>query len=139
MDDYSVTDDNETKQYDTGKFAMMFNVTDDSGNADMVYKKRKFVVSNDIGIGTAVCANSDKKDKALLLLKALRTDDDLANILLWGEDDKSKLTDADGFVGDTQRVEIKNDQERRRWNWPTSRRNGKRMRWMLISVHHVTL
>ena len=98
MDDYSVTDDNETKQYDTGKFAMMFNVTDDSGNADMVYKKRKFVVSNDIGIGTAVCANSDKKDKALLLLKALRTDDDLANILLWGEDDKSKLTDADGFV-----------------------------------------
>ena len=48
MDDYSVTDDNETKQYDTGKFAMMFNVTDDSGNADMVYKKRKFVVSNDI-------------------------------------------------------------------------------------------
>ena len=30
-----MTDDNETKQYDTGKFAMMFNVTDDSGNADM--------------------------------------------------------------------------------------------------------
>ena len=64
----------------------------------MVYKKRKFAISNDIGIGTAVCANSDKKDKALLLLKALRTDDDLANILLWGDADKSKLTDADGFV-----------------------------------------
>lgn len=98
MDDNGVTDDNESEQYDTGKFAMMFNVTDDSGNADMVYKKRKFAISNDIGIGTAVCANSDKKDKALLLLKALRTDDDLANILLWGDADKSKLTDADGFV-----------------------------------------
>lgn len=106
MDDNGITDDNEMQQYDSGKFVMMLNVTDDSGYADMVYEKRKFAVSNNIGIGTVICANSDKKDNALLLLSALRTDDELANILIWGESDKSKLTDADGFVDEEK---VKNE------------------------------
>lgn len=57
-----------------------------------------FLLPASIGGGTAVAANSEKKDKALELIRILRTDDELANTLVWGEGKKENVLDPDGYV-----------------------------------------
>ena len=54
-----------------------------------------------LGEGTAISVYSDKKEKALELMKILRTDDEIANTLIWGEQDAKKLLDEDGYVKDS--------------------------------------
>ncbi len=70
----------------------------------IIYEPVNFCVGNHIGLGTAVCANSTKTEAALVLLKALRTDDDLANLLVWGSSDQKKMLGEDGKVSENNRL-----------------------------------
>lgn len=70
----------------------------------IIYEPINFCLGNHIGLGTAVCANSSKTEAALTLLKALRTEDDLANLLVWGSSDRKKMLGEDGKVSENNRL-----------------------------------
>lgn len=77
---------------------------EDEAKKKIIYEPIHYCVGNHIGLGTAVCANSTKTEAALSLLKALRTDDDLANLLVWGSSDRKKMLGEDGKVSENNRL-----------------------------------
>jgi hypothetical protein len=85
------------KILENGSYAIGFQseIGDDDWSKDSA-----FVVSGALGV-TAVAANSTKKEKALELLTLLRTDDEIANTLVWGEGDASQILNRDGYVEDS--------------------------------------
>ncbi len=93
---YTKTDEMNSHSWDTqkeeylekGKYAIAFQI--DAGSADNI-PPSSFTVTGALGGGTAVSAYSKKKEKALEFLKILRTDDEIANTLVWGEGDASKI------------------------------------------------
>lgn len=78
-----------------GRYAIAFQI---DGGLDDISPESSFAITGALGGGTAVSAYSKKKEKALELLKILRTDDEIANTLVWGEGDESELLGEDGYV-----------------------------------------
>lgn len=72
-----------------------------SCNADDKRKENAFALTGMIGGGTAVVAGSKNREKALELVRILRTDDEIANTLIWGEGNKDRILDDDGYVQDS--------------------------------------
>ncbi len=102
--------DQELQDIENLKYAININTSvEEAGLAegakeDIIYEPVNFCVGNHIGLGTAVCKNSSKTKEALTLLKALRTDDDLANLLVWGSCDRKEMLGEDGKVSETNRL-----------------------------------
>ena len=100
MDDGTTTQD-ELQHQERGEYAMAWTAEECLKPSDHVFVRRPVCVRGILGEGTAISAYSDKKEKALELMKILRTDDEIANTLIWGEQDAKKLLDEDGYVKDT--------------------------------------
>ena len=100
MDDGTTTQD-ELQHQERGEYAMAWTAEECLKPADHVFVRRPVCVRGILGEGTAISAYSDKKEKALELMKILRTDDEIANTLIWGEQDAKKLLDEDGYVKDS--------------------------------------
>lgn len=79
-------------------YAIAFQI---SCNTDDKHKEKAFAITGTIGSGTAVVAGSKNKEKALELIKVLRTDDEIANTLVWGEENKNRILEDDGYVQDS--------------------------------------
>lgn len=100
MDD-CLTSEDEILHLKHGEYAMAWTAEECLKPADHVFVRRPVCVRGILGEGTAISAYSDKKEKALELMKILRTDDEIANTLIWGEQDAKKLLDEDGYVKDS--------------------------------------
>ena len=100
MDDGTTTQD-ELQHQERGEYAMAWTAEECLKPSDHVFVRRPVCVRGILGEGTAISAYSDKKEKTLELMKILRTDDEIANTLIWGEQDAKKLLDEDGYVKDT--------------------------------------
>lgn len=92
--------DQEIKDIGNLKYAINLNESWEGAEEQIYCEKTRFCVENSLGTRTAVCANSTKTEEALTLLKALRTEDDLANILVWGSSDRQKVAGKDGELPD---------------------------------------
>ncbi len=103
LDDWRYSSE-QAEDFEEGKYALALGsyagAYDDDPEGHLVYRERKFCLTNNEGDRTAVCANSDKIEDALTLLKALRTDADLANTLIWGTADGKEILGEDGKVGE---------------------------------------
>ncbi len=97
MDSCESSED-EIKQMAQGKYAIAWQADERLSASEHVFSRGAVCVQGTLGEGTAVSAYSDKKEKALQLVKILRTDDEVANTLIWGEGDAKKLLDRDGYV-----------------------------------------
>ena len=93
-----VTSQDEIEHLARGEYAMAWTAEDCLNPSEHVFARRSLCVRGILGEGTAISAYSDKKEKALKLMKILRTDDEIANTLIWGEGEAAKLLDGDGYV-----------------------------------------
>lgn len=100
MNDGKTTQD-ELRHQERGEYAIAWQADRRINPSDHFLVRNPVYVRGILGEGTAVSAYSDKKEKALELMKILRTDDEIANILIWGEQDAKKLLDEDGYVKDS--------------------------------------
>ena len=91
-----VTSQDEIEHLARGEYAMAWTAEECLNPSEHVFARRSLCVRGILGEGTAISAYSDKKEKALKLMKILRTDDEIANTLIWGE--AAKLLDGDGYV-----------------------------------------
>ena len=99
--DNGITTQDEVRHQERGEYAIAWQVDRRINPSDHFLVRNPVCVRGILGEGTAVSAYSDKKEKALELMKILRTDDEIANTLIWGEQDAKKLLDEDGYVKDT--------------------------------------
>lgn len=97
MNDGKTTQD-ELQHQERGEYAIAWQADRRINPSDHFLVRNPVYVRGILGEGTAVSAYSDKKEKALELMKILRTDDEIANTLIWGEQDTKKLLDEDGYV-----------------------------------------
>lgn len=88
----------EFERQEREQYAIAWQADTRLKNANVAFMESSFTLTGALGGGTAVSAYSKKKEKALELLKILRTDDEIANTLVWGEGDASKLLGEDGYV-----------------------------------------
>ena len=93
-----VTSQDEIEHLARGEYAMAWTAEECLNPSEHVFARRSLCVRGILGEGTAISAYSDKKEKALKLMKILRTDDEIANTLIWGEGEAAKLLDGDGYV-----------------------------------------
>ncbi len=93
-----VTSQDEIEHLARGEYAMAWTAEECLKPSEHVFARRSLCVRGILGEGTAISAYSDKKEKALKLMKLLRTDDEIANTLIWGEGEAAKLLDGDGYV-----------------------------------------
>ncbi len=93
-----VTSQDEIEHLARGEYAMAWTAEECLKPSEHVFARRSLCVRGILGEGTAISAYSDKKEKALKLMKILRTDDEIANTLIWGEGEAAKLLDGDGYV-----------------------------------------
>ena len=100
MNDGKTTQD-ELQHQERGEYAIAWQADRRINPSDHFLVRNPVYVRGILGEGTAVSAYSDKKEKALELMKILRTDDEIANTLIWGEQDAKKLLDEDGYVKDS--------------------------------------
>ena len=100
MNDGKTTQD-ELQHQERGEYAIAWQADRRINPSDHFLVRNPVYVRGILGEGTAVSAYSDKKEKALELMKILRTDDEIANTLIWGEQDEKKLLDEDGYVKDS--------------------------------------
>lgn len=105
--------DQESEDIENLKYGIHINTSvadaklaglEEEAKEKIIYEPINFCVGNHIGLGTAVCANSTKTEAALTLLKALRTEDDLANLLVWGSSDQKKMLGEDGKVSENNKL-----------------------------------
>lgn len=80
------------------KYAVDFEPAD-CGDPSFVYKTAPFCVGCDTGTMTGISNTSEKKEQCLQLMQALRTDDTLANLLIWG-DTAEHIAGDDGYALD---------------------------------------
>ena len=99
--DNGITTQDEVRHQERGEYAIAWQVDRRINPSDHFLVRNPVCVRGILGEGTAVSAYSDKKEKALELMKILRTDDEIANTLIWGEQDAKKLLDEDGYVKDS--------------------------------------
>lgn len=97
MDD-GLTSQDEQQHQERGEYAMAWQGDGRLNSSEHIFVRNPLCITGILGDCTAVSAYSDKKEKALKLLKILRTDDEAANTLIWGECDPAKLLDGDGYV-----------------------------------------
>lgn len=100
MNDGKTTQD-ELQHQERGEYAIAWQADRRINPSDHFLVRNPVYVRGILGEGTAISAYSDKKEKALELMKILRTDDEIANTLIWGEQDAKKLLDEDGYVKDS--------------------------------------
>lgn len=100
MNDGKTTQD-ELQHQERGEYAIAWQADRRINPSDHFLVRNPVYVRGILGEGTAVSAYSDKKEKVLELMKILRTDDEIANTLIWGEQDAKKLLDEDGYVKDS--------------------------------------
>ena len=99
--DNGITTQDEVRHQERGEYAIAWQVDRRINPSDHFLVRNPVCVRGILGEGTAISAYSDKKEKALELMKILRTDDEIANTLIWGEQDAKKLLDEDGYVKDS--------------------------------------
>ena len=99
--DNGITTQDEVRHQERGEYAIAWQVDRRINPSDHFLVRNPVCVRGILGEGTAISAYSDKKEKALELMKILRTDDEIASTLIWGEQDAKKLLDEDGYVKDS--------------------------------------
>ena len=99
--DNGITTQDEVRHQERGEYAIAWQADRRINPSDHFLVRNPVCVRGILGEGTAISAYSDKKEKALELMKILRTDDEIANTLIWGEQDAKKLLDEDGYVKDS--------------------------------------
>ena len=81
------------------KYAVTFE-PEENEDSSFVYKTAPFCIGCNTGSMTGISNRSEKKEECLELMKALRTDDTLADLLVWG-DTAENIQGSDGYAADT--------------------------------------
>lgn len=96
LSDTSEYDEEVEKKVENKQYAVYYGASKEKDER-FVYVRLPFMQVSSLSLSVGVCEKSEVKEEAFQLLYLLRTDDELANLLIWGEESKD-YTKTDGIA-----------------------------------------
>lgn len=104
LSDTSEYDEEVEAKFENKQYAICYG-TEKGSDENFYYAKLPFMPVSSLSLTIGVCDKSEQKEEAFQLLSVLRTDDELANLLIWGEENTTyTLTDGVAARTDEKRV-----------------------------------